>query len=271
MELYNTCGFKYKLKYIERWEADQTPAALLFGTAIDKALNYVLIRKKHNHTPKYQVAEAFFLKQMNVWQGQNELIYFKGEAPTDLDPEMAAPLKQKAVWDHLVSIGLKMIQTYIDEILPNFKRIIQVQTKKKIDNGAGDVLVLVTDFLAELQDGRIVIFDNKTSSDIKKNYGKSSVANSTQLAIYTEYETTNLAGYVALQKKLVDGKISWTMVVDSIQESKTAEALEKVDSALENIKAEIFEKNQKSCYLYNKPCEFYKLCKFGNSRGLLKK
>lgn len=45
VKLYNECGRKYKLHYIEKWRSKITSGALLFGSAIDQALNNLLKTK----------------------------------------------------------------------------------------------------------------------------------------------------------------------------------------------------------------------------------
>lgn len=270
IDLYNTCGYKFKLQYIEKYSPDKTFTPLLFGSALDKALNYVLIRTKHGHVVQLDVAKAIFDKYLSLWKGQNPLEYFKNEAPEGID-ELDPIDAQWAVWHHLKGIGHIMLETYVDEILPQFKKILSVQTRRTIPNETGDNLILITDFTAELQDGRIVIFDNKSSSDIKKYYGPSSVKKSQQLAIYSEFEQSKLAGYIALQKKLVKGKVAWTMVVDEVPEEMKEQAFQKIDDALHMIKAGIFDRNEKSCFVFGKRCSYWDLCKKGDDSGLVKK
>lgn len=278
VELYNTCAYKYYLTYVEKWSPDKTFTPLLFGSAIDNALNYLLESYQSGiQIPDVKEADRIFNRRMNAWRGQNELVYFKNEAP-EVDPITKRPFeelddeeKQEAVFHHLLEVGSKILKVYNAQVLPNFKRIISIQTKRTIPNETGDNLVLITDFTAELNDGRIVIFDNKTSSDIKKYYGPSSVKKSQQLSIYTEFEESKLAGYIALQKKLVDGAVVWNMVVDTIDEDQVQQSFIKVDQTLRAIKREEFPKNEKACYSYGRPCEYWNLCKKGNSKGLIQK
>lgn len=277
VELYSSCPYKYYLSYVERWQADKTFTSLLFGSAMDATLNYILTRTKRHHPVYPSTAEKIFSKYMDAWHGQNELSYFKNECPvTDpvsdaLFEDLDERARQWAVHNHLLNIGEKMIATYITNILPQFKRIISVQQKKYIPNEAGDNLVLITDFKAEMHDGRIVLFDNKTSSDIKKYYGPSCVKKSNQLAIYTEYEDSKLGGYVALQKKLVDDTIKYDIIIDTVPEEKAAEVFTAIDGALTSMKVEEFPKNEKSCWSFGRPCEFWGLCKNGSSKGLVKR
>lgn len=270
-ELYSLCPAKYAFQYVDGLSADKTYTPLLFGSAIDKALNYVLTRTKRNHVVYPETALAIFQKTMNKWQGQNELIYFKNEMPPVIKEEASPEELQWAVWDNLCDIGAQMLETYQYQILPLFEKIISVQTKKIIPNDDGDELILITDFTAQLKDGRIVTFDNKTAGDVKKSYPKTAVSKSQQLAIYTEFEDTKLAGYIALQKKLVDNEIFWSMIVDEVPEEQVEKAFEKVDAALKGIKAEEFPTNQKACFSFGRKCEYWNLCKKGDSSGLIKK
>lgn len=279
VELYSTCPYKYYLMSVEKWSTDKTYSALLFGSAVDRALNYVLTRTKHHHIPNLNIAQLLFDKSLSSWNGQNELIYFKNEAPNSLEFEEADHnTKQDLVFENLMNIGYNIIETYIKDILPQLGTILSVQTKRFIPNQSGDTLVLITDFRARLPDGREVTFDNKTSSDIKKYYGPSSVKKSQQLAIYTEYEPTKLAGYIALSKKIdhyttedKDAPPPYVIRIDEIVEEQTEQAFQKVDTALLAIKSKEFPKNEKSCWSFGRKCEMWDLCKKGKTDGLIKR
>ena len=268
VDLFNTCSFKYKLRYIDKLKVNKTFSALLFGTACDHAFNYLLLRKKRNKVVHADTAKALFLKYMSEWDGSNELVFFKSELPADDFYEDDHAGNQDRCFAYLCSLGQMFIDTYIEEILPLFKRIIKVQVKKVIKNQLEDEFVLVVDFLAEMPDGRIILFDNKTTSDIKKQYPKTAVRKSQQLALYVEYEINKLAGYICLQKKLVDGKVVWSHIIDEVPEEQSEKAFETLDKALSDIKAEKFDKNEKSCYKFGKPCEYWNFCKYGNKKDL---
>lgn len=272
IELFNLCGMKYKFKYLDKLEPDKTYSPLLFGGAIDKALNSILEDFQKGKKISLKRSGKIFQKEMNKWKGKNELVYFKNELPLDQDTEGYSDLDiQWMVWGNLHSIGMMMLKIYIIEILPLFASIEGIQIEHKIPNNDGDNLVLVIDFIAKLKDGRTVLFDNKTSSDIKKNYGPESVKKSRQLALYTDYYPGYHSGYIALQKKLVDGKIKWTMVVDSIDESMTSNVFEDVETKAQMIKNSVFEKNEKSCFSFGRKCEYYLACKYNNYEGLKKR
>lgn len=271
VELYNTCAYKWFLYYREGYRADKTFTPLLFGQSIDATLNYILIRKKRKHIIHRSTAKSIFQKYMNQWSGQNELVFFKNEFPEDQYIEDDPDGNQMRCWQYLCEVGNLMIDTYIDEILDLFEEILSVQTKRKIPNEEGDILVLIVDFRAKLKDGRIVTIDNKTTSNIKRNYPMTSVSKSNQLSIYVEYENNNTAAYLILQKRIENGKIVWKLIVDEIPEVQIEKAFSNIDTVLNGIKREEFPKNEKNCFMYGKPCIFWNACKKNNFKDLIKK
>lgn len=271
VECYNLCPYKFKLKYQDKLQPNKTFSALLFGGACDKAFNYLLLRRKRNKTVHVDTAKAIFLKHMKKWDGSNELVFFKSELPEEQFQEDDHTGNQDRCWANLCDIGQQMIDVYYNETLPLFKRIISVQTKKKIPNESGDEFILVVDFVAELHDGRVVLFDNKTTSDMNKQYPKTAIQKSQQLALYVEYEQNRLAGYICFQKKLKDGKIAWKWMVDEVPEEQSEKAFNTVDKALREIKAGCFEKNEKACWMFNKRCEYFSYCKYGSLKDIKKK
>ena len=269
LDLYKQCPQKYKFQYIDKLKKDETPAALLFGSAIDNALNYVLTCKQKLRIPKHQVAKWLFLRGMKKWTGQNPLIYFKGEQP----PGVEEPTELQ-VWEHLCMLGQKMMDTYIDEILPEFVSISAVQIRKEIKNADGDELILIIDFVGTLrngfpgvEDGFSGVFDNKTAS---QPYPKNSVKKSQQLAIYAEQIETRNAAYIVLEKKLKDGKVKWKIIPDTVEEAKIEEVYEDISITMGNIKAELFPKNEKSCYAFGRKCSYWGLCKYGSMKDIIK-
>jgi hypothetical protein len=271
VELYNTCPAKYKFRYIDKLDVDKTFTPLLFGSAIDQALNYVLIQTKDKKPVDIVEAKRIFNAEMDKWHGQNELAYFKYELPEDQVIEGDDEGNQVRAHRHLKTIGEKMLDTYVAEILPLFDEVIDVQITKNIKNEEDDELILVVDFVAKLKDGRVVTFDNKTTGDVKKNYPKNSVQKSQQLSIYAEFADNNLAGYIAMQKKLKDDKIVWNIIVDEIPDEQIETAFNKVDDALRAIKREEFDKNEKGCFSFGKLCEYAGLCKRGSKKGLIER
>jgi hypothetical protein len=272
VELYNLCAQKYKFNYVDKLVPDSTSSPLLFGSACDKAFNYILEQKRDGKKISRKKAYKLFNDHMDLWHTQeknNTFIYFKADLPDNVnkDDYLTKDLEHLA-WNNLQKVGIQFIDTYIDEILPTLGKIEAVQVEHKIENDDGDVLHLVIDFIAELPDGRKVVFDNKTASDVDKKYHKDSVVESNQLALYTSYYPNYLSGYIALQKKPEGGKIKWTMVVDKIPEEKVVKTFSHIEETGGKIKAGLFPKNEKACWSFGKKCEFYSACYFGSKKGL---
>lgn len=76
-ETYSSCGYKYKLKYVEKWRNRKMYSSLFFGNALDAAFSLLLLGKKRNPTEEEldqiltQTPEDVFIAAMR--QGKNDL------------------------------------------------------------------------------------------------------------------------------------------------------------------------------------------------------
>ena len=270
LDLFELCGRKFKYRYLDNLKGDYTSSALLFGVALDSALNYILQSIKDDQLWFRQRAVEEFDKVLQSWNGENRLDFFKGDVPTHLQDQIdeTDPNFQEIVWDEMYKRGLNCIDVYIKDVLPLFDSIISVQDKIEIPNQDGDIFVGVVDFIAKLKDGRVVLFDNKTSS---AKYPKNKVVKSQQLSLYLEnFPEIKYAGYVVLIKNPEREKgLSHQILVDEIPEETRKDSFDRLEKALYDIKHEKFEPNLKSCFKFNKPCEYSLLCKWGNPEGLV--
>lgn len=266
LDTYNSCPKKYYYKYIEKLVADKTPSPFLFGGAMDKALNYILTQKKNKKRISKKNAIRIFNHEMSRWKGQNELSFFKSEIPEDQFIKDDPIGNQKRAWEYLSGLGPKLIDCYVDEIIPQFKEIIDVQIEQNFVNEQDDKLIIIIDFIAELKDGRKVIFDNKTAS---KPYKEDCIKSSQQLAIYNEHlDQYKYVGYIVLQKKLQDNKVQYQILVDEVPEELKAKVFDNMSEVVHNIKNEVFPKKVESCFSFGKKCDYYAYCHFGNKKGL---
>lgn len=222
---YTLCGEKYRLHYSERLRPITMSSPLLYGGAIDLALN-ILLENKSN--PK-ALEMALIEFDKNWEQGENfkrekvdlplnpNIKYLKKDYDGDLlekqewaelfkyEPqyfEMRSRVEEqlKTVdwldipekdrmhynygnWLCLSRKGKMLIEAYHNDLLRHFKKIICVQKKLSLLDDAGNDLNGLLDFVAELQDGRVAIVDNKTSSGL---YEEDSVRKSPQLAMYKQ-------------------------------------------------------------------------------------
>src|SRR6266700_5711398 len=117
MDIYNLCPAKYKFRYIDGWKTDKTFTSLLFGSAIDASLNYILRCLQKKRIYNVSTAKWLFCRYMDKWYGQNELMFFKKEVPEDLQDCQDKLIVQWGVFYKLVDLGQQIIDTYITEIL----------------------------------------------------------------------------------------------------------------------------------------------------------
>lgn len=265
LEMYSQCAKKYRFQYIDNLKPDLTPSPLLFGSAIDFSLNYILVSIKDGKEYSIDKAKELFLEQMNKWDGSNPLDYFKNELPEGIDEDH--PEVQELVWDNLCKKGIAMIDTYVKYVLPQFKSIIGVQLEHTVTNDENDQLVFIVDFIAEMQDGRKVLFDNKTAS---QPYPKNKVLKSQQLSLYSEYFEVDYCGYIVLLKKPHEKHPDkYQILIDKIPEETKQESFDNLEKTLYAIKNEQFDPNYKSCFAYGKPCGYLNYCKRGIKKGLV--
>lgn len=271
LDSYNVCGMKYKFKYLDNLKGNYTSSALLFGTAMDSALNGILESIRDGKPWTVEAAKSVFVEKMSEWNSDlNRLDFFKGDIPADLLDEVHEnnPEHWEQVWENMVKRGLACIDVYVKEVLPQIDTVLSVQNNGTIVNEDGDEFVYIVDFVAKLKDGRTVLLDNKTASS---KYPKNSVIKSQQLSLYLEsFPDIKYAGYIVLIKNPEKEKgLTHQIIVDEIPESTKQESFDKLETALAGIKANVFEKNLKSCGLYRKPCEYQNYCKWNDATGLV--
>ena len=308
LSCYNECSQKFFYKYIQKLESPEINSPLLFGVAVDESLNFLLECERDGVPYTMQQVYDCFSGYMHNW-GQFEVKYNPDVVYSNndidyyllteeqiqhfcqIDPEFvnivtATQKDQQAYtkwlrvnhpeefgylgWQSLYNKGILMLDTFKKEVLPKFKRIIDVQIHYIIDNGEGDELTVKMDFVAELHDGRIVVFDNKTSS---KPYPNDAVVTSPQLATYLEFWDTTWAGYVVMEKKIrKDKKLRWQFMVEEIPKEFTKKVFDDMQEGLYNIKQEIYQRNTDACRNYGRLCEYYDLChnnEMGNLRPII--
>lgn len=244
------CGHSYKLHYIDKLRPVTLSSALVFGSAIDNALNVLLPSKD------LEAAKLEFNK--NWEQGENslrELVdmplnpnleYSRYDLESDLltkadwkdlfkrdskffdtkkrieeekkswleIPEEERMVLNYANWLSLQKKGELLLQAYNEKIMPNIKEVLAVQMSVELDDGNGNILNGIIDAVVRLQDDRVCILDNKTTST---EYDEDSVRSSEQLATYKAIlnifaedpdhpweHKIDCCGYAVLSKKLIN-------------------------------------------------------------------
>lgn len=262
-DTYQSCAYKYFLHYFLKLRPTQLRSPLCFGDAIDCGLNVLL------ETRDIEKAQIVFDERWITYKDKN-VAYSK----SDLDVFLVED-DPGNTWLSLYRRGMILLTEFNEQIMPKIKEVIKVQLDQTAQNALGDELVIKTDFICVWEDGRRVLFDNKTSS---MKYAEDSVRVSPQLAIY--YETLkaeynlDAAGYIVIPKRINKVKVPRVkieVIIDNIDPETTAKTLESYDEVLANIKAASFIPNTSSCVSVYGKCDYYSWCKSGSKEGLEEK
>jgi hypothetical protein len=297
------CGYKYKKHYIERVRPAKVRSALLFGGALDTALNTLLETKDVNKAK--DVFRTNWTKS-NI-NGEEEDLRTSDKilfSKADFEPVLG-----KDPWESMLHKGLLMIEAYYVKVLPKIKRVITVQKEIAIENTEGDKIKGFLDLIVEWEDGRILLMDNKSS---KVPYEPDSAGKSRQLVLYyyLEKETFNLdaVGFIVLDKNInlnetktcaecgadhtgrrvkscdakVNGKkcgnkinsfykpeVNITFVINAVDEKYVDVTIDEFDTANDGISNNQFEQNKSACIGKFGKCPYYGLCHHGSMKDLL--
>lgn len=245
-----------------RQESEKSP--LIFGSAVDEAWNELLLGKG---------VEAALTEFDRMWAPyrEKEVNYSKSDLDKRLIPD-DTPEKEQA-WQSLRRKGELMICAYADEILPRIREVYAVQGNIDVANQNGDVLTGKIDLICEWEDGRIILFDNKTTS---VKYTEDSVKESDQLGTYFDMVKDqyglDACGYITANKYIKKNDVvTIDVVIGNVDELVIEKAYEDYDEVLRSIKAAQFPQNFSSCINKFGKCQYYDYCHNGDKTGLVEK
>lgn len=239
LNTYKECPKKYKLHYIDKLRPIVIGSPLVFGSAIDKTLEDLLLHNKDtfdfnfrfqkinnveeylptSNKVSYSNADYDFdlLKQEDFQKLKDELKIedVLGEINRsfeekkefgfkNIDPSRQA-LINYASWLSLYRKGRLMVEAFHRDIKPKIKSVLGTQIEIKLTNNKGDVITGKPDLIAEwVGYDKPIIIDFKTSS---KAYEADSVKLSQQLTTYMHevserFLDTRTAGYVVFNKRI---------------------------------------------------------------------
>ena len=323
VEMYQQCGMKYKLHYIDKWRTKLLDSPLFFGSAIDEALNCLLITKKKtligdeveflaknpiilfydsfkyvkvldekvdirfSELARYSASDIDLdilldedLDYILTHNPSKEIDLFKENVVSFIE-ECQKVRKEKGLlelpeyklynlcaWTSLYRKGLMLIDAYEKNIMPEIVEVHDIQKLVHLPNDQGDHITGFIDFTATFKDGVKRVMDNKTSS---QRYTQQDILDSQQLSIYTEFESNKQCGFAVLEKKIrkKEPRVRTELVFGEVPDEQVEKHFEAIDSVLTNVKNGIFEKNERSCFLYGKPCPFYDACLKNDFSGLV--
>lgn len=237
IELFQLCGQKFNYERVKKLSTNKAYSALLFGTAVDQALNLALESMRDTGTalPLEDALAAFD----RAWQfqeqrdgsvlglfGNTNIEYYKSDFQAEWSGSALVPAGTKAqfeelfelcksgkptlaqkkqlnawCWNSLSTKGNEIIKAFYRDLLPLISKVIDVQVKLELENDCGDKFRGNVDIIVELHghEGPWII-DNKTSSGFQ-SYPEDCVPNSKQLGVYAVQKGIKQAGYFIMNKK----------------------------------------------------------------------
>ena len=236
---YQMCPTSYNLHYNKKIRPDSTTGALLFGDALDKALNCLLLNEGD---PYERFIQAFTYGQINkvdtYLPTSKDLVY----ANSDFDPDLLSEknyqksseivagaekftfeeIKEKKdqygfaglkdaeksyynhiMWQCLCVKAELILEGYKKKILPKIKKVIAIQEKIEVSDGDNNTLTGFVDLIADIEGHGICILDNKTSA---RDYDLDAVKSSSQLTQYFHLTKEKFnavkAGFIVAKKQI---------------------------------------------------------------------
>lgn len=245
IKMFSECGQKYDYHYNHKIRSKWFHTALAFGSAVDEALNDLLLNKdlekaigifdkkwafqyvngKYTDlalSPSIVSSDSDFDADLLTDEDKIKLTdYFKkdwdivfGEL---VDKKKQLGWKQftdkersdynYVVWHSLRRKGLIMLASYEKKILPRIMKVIAVQHSATLENDEGDIVQQYLDLVVQWEDGSILLLDNKTSA---RDYEEDSAGRSPQLISYyhkaKEQFGVEAVGFIVMHKNIQKNK-----------------------------------------------------------------
>lgn len=291
---YMTCPKMYDYHYNDKLRPTGTSSALIFGLAIDEALNGLLL-KTGDPIQLFQKNFEFENLQNVEWDARDFDIDLFTQDQKD---KIFGQTWEYKCWASMRIKGRMLIEAYIEQVYPKIKEVYHVQ--KELDGRPG-----VLDAIVNFDNYGKILIDHKTAS---RPYMNDAVKYDTQLALYADSEGLNIAGFIVLVKEINKNKVkicakcayngsgrqhktcpqlkkgkrcngSWDETVSpeaqiqilidkvpSINKELITEAMSQVENA---VKSSIYPRNLQSCSkMYGKPCAYAKKCWQNDESGL---
>lgn len=217
---YNECGKSYELHYIKRWRALEQSAALLFGTAIDKALESFLLKKQLS---PLEVFETLWKEQElngkpTKLHNETTIVYSNNDLDIELLDQSDYDIinkthsvadvlgtiedikgrkdqvgfkklseNDKKIFNHMNWLCMRkkghlMVEAGVQWITENVERVYATQAKIELENEDKDAVIGYADLIAKIKGhDKPIVIDFKTSG---RMYEQDSVITSPQLALY---------------------------------------------------------------------------------------
>ena len=232
---YTECPKKFENQFIKGIRPITQPSALIFGSAVDKGLNSLLLGEDNpfeacqKELRRCLTEQTEFLPsdydgelldektKMDLLKKCRELGY-KGENIDSLvSTLLSKPFKElsenqrKALalccFESLKEKAKLMLEAYETKVLPLIDRVEGVQQKIEWEDSEGNKFVGVLDLPADVKGFGPLIADNKTASNPHRDYGPECVKHSFQLAVYAGATGKTRGGYFVLDKNIKKNRV----------------------------------------------------------------
>lgn len=183
------CPESYNIYYNKRLEPTHTTSALVFGSAVDEALNQLYLK---NRDPVETFREIFTYDKMdNVVFHKKDLnmSLFSEEQANEIMPED----DHYKAWACLRVRGRVLLNHYVKTFYPKVKKVIAVQ--KELSSGRSGFTDLIAQL--ELENGETILIDHKCSY---YPYKKEAANFGAQLVLYAAEEKINKVAYCVMLK-----------------------------------------------------------------------
>lgn len=242
VQRYLMCGQSYKYHYVEKIRPNVTSAALLMGSALDTALNELIVKSKKDVIKTFiDNWEYGFINRKRIHlPNSTKIVYAKSDLDldilikedwdmlstqypdTDIHAVVSACIKKKNQeqyvtfteddtklfnfinWVCLKRKGLLIIDAYKEKVIPRISKVLAVQKEIKFTDTDGTEITGFIDLIAEMDDGNTYILDNKSSSRL---YSEDSARHSAQLALYAHHEGLDHVGFIVFSKSIKKNKL----------------------------------------------------------------
>lgn len=271
-EKFDTCGELYRLHYIENLRTTSIESPLIFGIALDEALNSILLGQSDGisefemawYSQKLNNEDVKLQRNSNIRFFKNDLLFnlltkddIQFLKNTDHYPENKIipnlkritsnfqGLKQTfdcpedllffntACWLSMRRKGLLFLKTYREEIYPQFDKVLAVQRQINIDTyDEKDKIFGIVDFVATLKSNPKEAIIFDNKTS-SKPYPKNSVEVSKQLPLYVW----------ALHNEFNVSKAGYVVLNKNI-EQKTSSTCSKCGASHESTRKKICDVNK---------------------------
>lgn len=264
IDSYLRCPKSFEFRYIHNLRERTVSSALIFGKAMDAALNELLLKKDLEGAIelfKKELSQIDHNGRIVYTETSDEVVYLTTDKDSSFVPE---EIENPTNYDCILYRGLAILKAYNRDILPRISEVSHVQEKIELSNDCGDVIEGYIDFVAKIDGKGPYVLDHKTSGS---KYSDDSVARSMQLPLYAFDVGLRQAGYIVMLKKPKKDKETkeilpeFQIILDETHENQVNFTLETARQVADLIKAKEFPKNESACKnFFGKQCPYYNIC-----------